>query len=67
MDGNIHVVRIVEGGGRAVESRIIECPGGRCPPRDEVCKLVRVRGSAEPTPLGGEVELIPTGDFRDRR
>jgi hypothetical protein len=59
VDCNRDVIRIVEGGGAAVEGDVIEVPFGRSELPDQLRKIVAVFFIAGPATFGGKIELIP--------
>jgi hypothetical protein len=53
------VVGILEGGGAAIEGRVVEIPPRGGQPPDELCELAAVLGVSDTPFLGGEVILVP--------
>src|ERR1700689_1479296 len=63
VDHDRDVIRVVEGGRAAGERRVVEIPFRRGEPPDELAELAPVRLIPGPAAVGGEVELVPPGEF----
>jgi hypothetical protein len=66
VDHDADVIRVVKGRGAPVERRIVEVPLGRGGVPDEPRELAPVSVIARPAAIGGEVELVPPGEFGRR-
>ncbi|MNY19296.1 hypothetical protein D3C86_1527220 [compost metagenome] len=64
MDGDGHMVGIVECGGRTIEGLVAEFPGRRCRLPDQAHEVAGVGGIARTAAFRREIELIPPGEFR---
>jgi hypothetical protein len=67
VDDDIHMIRIIEGRGAAIEGGIIEFPFRRGDSPDQLRKIVPVFVVACPATVGGKIVLIPPLELRARR